>query len=243
MKILILFFALIMPPQESFKQQQLTFTRVKDAYSEKENTVKNYFLHKNLKYQGFQIFLRAFKQERLLEVWVKPQGSSQFQFLTQYDFCAVSGVLGPKRKEGDGQIPEGFYYINHFNPQSNFHLSLGINYPNRSDRALGDKNAPGSAIYIHGNCVTIGCIPISDDKIKELYILTVEAFNNGQQNIPVHIFPTRLTPESFVSLENSHKGHEKLVGFWKNLQPVYLNFENKKVVPDVKVNARGEYYF
>jgi murein L,D-transpeptidase YafK len=243
MKVLILIFSLLMPLQESFKQEQLKFIRVKDAYSEKENTVKNYFLNKNLNYQGFHLFLRGFKKERVLEVWVKENGSTQFQLLTQYDFCAASGVLGPKRKEGDGQIPEGIYHINHFNPQSNFHLSLGINYPNQSDKLLADKQTPGSAIYIHGNCVTIGCIPITDDKIKELYILAVEATNNGQRKIPVHIFPARLTSETMSELQDTNRENAGLIGFWKNLQPVYLDFEKTKGVAPVRVNSQGAYYF
>lgn len=243
MKIFILAVSLFMLPQETFKQRQLKFTRVKDAYSEKENTVKNYFLHKNLNYQGFHMFVRAFKREQVLEVWIKENAASRYELLTQYDFCSVSGNLGPKRKEGDRQIPEGIYFLNHFNPQSNFHLSLGINYPNRSDKLLGDKQMPGSAIYIHGNCVTIGCIPITDDKIKELYILAVEAVNNGQQKIPVHIFPTRLTGENLNDLENANSSNQSLIGFWRNLEPIYADFEKNKAVREVKVNAHGKYYF
>jgi murein L,D-transpeptidase YafK len=243
MKILIVIFSVLMPFQESFKQNQLKFSRVKDAYSEKESTVKNYFLNKNLNYPGCNIFLRAFKKEGVLEVWVKEAGSQTYQFLTQYDICATSGVLGPKRREGDRQVPEGFYYINHFNPQSNFHLSLGISYPNQSDRLLGDKSAPGSAIYIHGDCVTIGCIPITDDKIKELYILAVEARNNGQLQIPIHIFPARLNAGNFAKLQNDIGNDPVILDFWRNLQPVYDDFEKKKAPPAVKINTRGEYYF
>jgi murein L,D-transpeptidase YafK len=243
MKTIFLIFSLLMPLQESFKHTQLKFARVKDAYSEKENTVKKYFLNKNLKYQGYSIFLRAFKKERMLEVWVKEAGSSNYQFLTEFDFCATSGILGPKRKEGDGQIPEGFYHINHFNPQSNFHLSLGINYPNQSDKLLGDKTSPGSAIYIHGNCVTIGCIPISDDKIKELYIMAVEARNNGQNQIPVHIFPAKLTADNLAELQSDYPDKPDLIEFWKTLQPVFLDFEKRKELPPVRVNNKGEYYF
>lgn len=243
MKIFILALSLLMLPQETFKQRQLKSTRVKDAYSEKENTVKTYFLRKNLNYQGFHMFVRAFKQERVLEVWVREKAATRYELLTQYDFCSISGILGPKRKEGDRQIPEGVYYLNHFNPQSNFHLSLGINYPNRSDKLLGDKQMPGSAIYIHGNCVTIGCIPITDDKIKELYILAVEAVNNGQQKIPVHIFPTRLTDEKLTGLEHANSSNRSLIGFWRNLQPVYNDFEEHRAVREVKINAHGEYHF
>jgi len=243
MKTAILILALCMPFQESFKQKQLKFIRVKDAYSEKENTVKNYFLNKNLNYQGFHIFIRAFKKERTLEVWVRQSGKTTYDLLKAYDFCAVSGIPGPKRREGDGQIPEGFYHINHFNPQSNFHLSLGINYPNQSDRLLGNKSAPGSAIYIHGSCVTIGCIPITDDKIKELYILAVEARNNGQANIPVHIYPARMSHENISALKTEYTADAELEKFWTNLQGIYQKFETDKTVAPLKVNSKGEYHF
>ena len=102
-----------------------------------------------------------------MEVWIKEASKDYYVLLNTYDFCTTSGTLGPKRKEGDLQIPEGIYTINHFNPQSNFYLSLGINYPNASDKILSDPVHPGGDIYLHGNCVTIGCIPLTDDKIKE----------------------------------------------------------------------------
>ncbi len=215
---------------------------MKSAYQEKEIKVKNYFNHKNLIYPGFRLFLRALKKERRLEVWVKPSDSSKYVLLTTYDFCAVSGQLGPKRNEGDGQIPEGVYHINHFNPQSNFHLSLGINYPNSSDKLLGGVR-PGSAIYIHGNCVTIGCIPITDDKIKELYILAVEARQGGQKSIPVHIFPGRLGETEMQELNRAHSSNPELIAFWKNLQPVYADFETNRKLKPVRVDSSGRYQF
>ena len=243
MKLFIFVICFLMPLQETFKQKHLKFIRVKDAYSEKENTVKKYFLLKNLNYQGYNLYLRAFKQERILEVWVKEAASKQYSLLTQYDFCSSSGVPGPKRREGDGQIPEGFYHINHFNPVSNFHLSLGINYPNKSDKLLSDPDAPGSAIYIHGNCVTIGCIPVTDDKIKELYILAVEARNNGQQNIPVHIFPAKMNTREFADLQQKHISNTGLLAFWNNLQPGFQRFEESKEIPQVGVDEKGIYTF
>jgi murein L,D-transpeptidase YafK len=239
MKIFILFLTFMMPLQQSFKETQLQHQRVKDAYREKEITVKNYFVNKNLNYPGFNCFIRAFKKERILEVWVKEKNKDKFALLTTFPFCSSSGEPGPKRKEGDLQIPEGVYYINHFNPKSNFHLSLGINYPNASDRILSDQQSPGSAIYIHGNCVTIGCIPITDDLIKELYVLAVEARNNGQEKIPVHIFPSKLDDAGLKALESRNSMHKS---FWKNLQPVYRHFENNKTIPDVKVRKNGDYY-
>jgi murein L,D-transpeptidase YafK len=225
----------------SFKQTQLQHNRVKTAYTEKEVTVKNYFQQKGITYHGFSMFLRAFKKERKLEVWVKEKSGETFSLLQSYDFCATSGRLGPKRKEGDLQIPEGIYDINHFNPVSNFYLSLGINYPNSSDKILSDKRHPGGSIYIHGNCVTIGCIPITDDKIKELYVLAVEAKNNGQTKIPVHIFPTRLNMDELSMLRNEFRDLPGVIKFWEELQPVYLDFEKSRKINPIKVSLNGKY--
>lgn len=234
----LFFLVFIMLQAVSFKESQLKQDRVKTAYTQKEGIVKNYFKDKNFQFDGFHLFIRAFKKEQTLEVWIKEQGHDRYSLLHTYAFCTTSGILGPKRREGDSQIPEGVYYINHFNPQSNFYLSLGLNYPNASDKILSDKQHPGSAIYIHGNCVTIGCIPITDDKIKELYILAIEARNNGQQKIPVHIFPNKLTDEGLSSLENSE--HRE---FWNNLKIIYDDFEKTNKIKPVKVNREGKYFF
>jgi murein L,D-transpeptidase YafK len=235
----ILFSFIMLLTQSDFKQEQLKNSRVKNAYDEKEEIVKKYFSEKNLSFGGFQMFIRGLKKEGKLEVWIKEKNNSTYTLLHTYDFCATSGVLGPKRKEGDAQIPEGIYYLNHFNPLSNFHLSLGISYPNESDKILSDKKHPGGAIYIHGNCVTIGCIPITDDKIKELYILAVEAKNNGQEKIPIHIFPSKLDDDSLVKLLSEQGTRHS--GYWRNLQLIYKDFENTKKLKSIRVNIKGEY--
>lgn len=245
MKILVLlsFISMLMLQQSSFKETQRAHSRVKAAYDEKENIVKEYFEDKNISFSQFRMFLRAFKKEQILEVWIQEKDRETFQLLHTYDFCTTSGVLGPKRKEGDLQIPEGVYYINHFNPQSNFHLSLGINYPNASDKILSHATKPGGSIYIHGNCVTIGCIPITDDKIKELYVIAVEARNNGQTKIPVHIFPTRLDKGNLEQIVSELRPTDATKNFWKNLEPVYQDFESTRKLKAVKVNSKGDYYF
>ncbi|SKC78301.1 L,D-transpeptidase catalytic domain [Ohtaekwangia koreensis] len=239
---LLFIMATILVQTGSFKQQQQKFERVKNAYDEKEETVKQYFNRQHLNITGAHIFIRTFKKERKLEVWIREKTKSEYTLLNTYDFCASSGILGPKRKEGDLQIPEGVYQINHFNPLSNFHLSLGINYPNASDKILSDAKRPGGSIYIHGNCVTVGCIPVTDDKIKELYILAVEAKNNGQIGIPVHIFPARLDAAGYTQLTHEFSSAPALLTFWSNLQKVYLDFEKTRKINTVHVNARGEYY-
>ncbi len=218
-----------------FKENQLKFDRVKDAYAEKESVVKGYFERAGILYNGFNLFIRVFKKEQHVEVWIREQKKTTFKKLLTYRFCATSGSLGPKRKEGDLQIPEGVYHINHFNPQSNFHLSLGVSYPNASDKILSDKKNPGGAIYIHGNCVTIGCVPITDDKIKELYIFAVEARNNGQKEIPIHIFPSHLSNDFLQSASTEHRS------FWRNLRSIYDDFEKTKLVKPVRVRKDGAY--
>ena len=238
-----IFLVLISMQQTSFKQTQLKNSRVKTAYEEKESVVKQYFSDKKISFEKFQLFLRAFKKEQKLEVWVKEKGKEDFALLHTYDFCAMSGVLGPKRIEGDLQIPEGVYHINHFNPQSNFYLSLGLNYPNASDKILSHATKPGGSIYIHGNCVTIGCIPITDDKIKELYVLAVEARNNGQEKISVHVFPAKLDEGVVEKLVSEYTPDEKIKNFWKNLELIYKDFESTKKLKPVKVNSTGQYIF
>jgi murein L,D-transpeptidase YafK len=116
---------------------------------------------------------------------------------------------------------------------------LGINYPNRSDKLLGDKVHPGSAIYIHGNCVTIGCIPITDDKIKELYLMALEAKNNGQVEVPVHIFPDRLTTNKLSELIKQKD--PEVISFWENLKTIYASFEESHQIKKISVNGKGEY--
>jgi murein L,D-transpeptidase YafK len=242
MKPVFIITLLFMFQQASFRETQLKNSRVKTAYDEKEVTVKKYFADKKLSIDKFQVFLRAFKKEQTLEVWIKEKSKDQFSLLHTYDFCSSSGTLGPKRKEGDLQIPEGVYQINHFNPLSNFYLSLGINYPNESDKILSDKKHPGSAIYVHGNCVTIGCIPITDDKIKELYVIAVEARTGGQDKIPIHIFPAKLD-DGGMDFLRKETTDVRTIEFWKNLQLIYQDFQQSKKLKAVQVNNTGQYYF
>ncbi|MBI2968023.1 MAG: L,D-transpeptidase family protein [Bacteroidetes bacterium] len=228
---------------ENFKEKQMKYERVKNAFREKEKTVNEMLAAKNLSAVRLEIFVRIFKTEKKVEVWGKNREDSVFIPLTDYDICTSSGSVGPKRKQGDGQVPEGFYHIERFNPVSNFHLSLGINYPDKSDRILGGGGNLGGDIFIHGNCVSIGCIPITDDKIKELYILAVESRNNGQEKIPVHIFPCRMDGSEFEGLKKEYATYNKLLEFWQNVKEGWDYFENGKKVPIVSVDGSGKYKF
>ena len=224
-----------------FKTEQLKNSRVKTAYCEKEDRVRSLLNNKGI--STVHIFIRAFKKEQVVELWAKNNSDVEFKKITQYDFCVTSGELGPKRRQGDWQIPEGFYHIDRFNPWSSFYLSLGINYPNASDRVLGYRQDLGGDIFIHGDCVTIGCIPITDDNIKELYVFAVEAKDNGQDKIPVYIFPDRLTEENIQKLNQEHQTNNKLIGFWANLKEGYDYFESQKILPKVAVSKDGKYEF
>lgn len=209
--------------QSGFKQSQLKFERVKEAYDQKWTALQQDLAKAGFK-GGFKLKIMAYKAEGKLEIWLKPSSQTTYQLFRTYDFCAHSGTLGPKVIEGDGQTPEGFYKINVFNPMSNFHLSLGVNYPNATDLArTGKDRRPGGDIYIHGNCVTVGCIPLTDEKIKEVYVLAVEARNNGQQDIPVTIMPFKMTK---ANLDRYVKAYPTQKTFWEGLFSEY-NKQNK----------------
>ena len=137
--IIILLFAQLSTAL-AFKQEQLKYPRVRQAYEEKGKIVNILLDEQEIRNNSLRLYLRAFKQEKKIEIWAKNSYDEEFVFIKDYDICATSGVLGPKRRQGDGQIPEGFYHINKFNPASNFYLSLGINYPNASDKILGEVN-------------------------------------------------------------------------------------------------------
>ncbi len=232
--------------QSNFSESVIKMSsKVQDVYGKVEDQLKAEFVKQQLTWPAQQMYLRSFKYDRQLEVWVKGAPNEAFKLFKTYKVCMQSGTMGPKRMEGDYQVPEGFYYINEFNPNSAYHLSLGLNYPNSSDRILSDANRPGSAIYIHGNCVSTGCIAISDAPIEELFALASSVKNQGQQDfIPVHVFPIRYNvPKSAAYLENMMKDNESLQQFNKSIKYAYDYFEQKKQLPIIMVNQQGDYVF
>lgn len=200
-----------------FIQRQLSFPRVAAAAKDFDASLQSF--PSRLSDPPQYLYLRIFKQEQTLEVWVKEK--QQHELLRTYHFTATTGHPGPKNREGDRQIPEGIYQISHFNPESRFHLSMRINYPNEEDkeRNIGLANL-GSDIYIHGGQQTTGCIAIGDDAIAELYWLCVLAYAIHPV-IPVHIFPCRMEGSQLAELYKKYPQH---VSFWQTLMPSYLNF-------------------
>lgn len=228
--------------QASFFDFQKSYPRVAYALKLKEDTLKRQFQTAGLQWPAKQIYIRSFKYDSQLEVWVRNSSSEQYKLFKTYKVCALAGSLGPKRIAGDYQVPEGFYYVNQFNPKSNYHLALGLNYPNSSDRILSDSLRPGGDIYIHGSCVTTGCIPIRDEQIEEVYILAANAKAAGQDFIPVHIYPVRFSnPKSVDILTKLAKDDPSLQVFADRLKEVYEYFEKEKKLPLISVNKKGEY--
>ncbi|MBA7548346.1 hypothetical protein ES705_40798 [subsurface metagenome] len=225
----------------SFKENQMKFSRVEKAYREKWNLINNNLKTLEINPQDMELYLRVFKLEKEIEVWAKNKSDERYTKVITYDICRLSGQLGPKRRQGDFQVPEGFYHINLFNPKSNYHLSLGINYPNKSDQLLGVKNNLGGDIFIHGKCVTIGSLPITNDKIKELYVYCVEAKNNGQFNIPVTIFPARLSNIRFRNLSEDFNPNKAILDLWTDLKQFYDRFEENKSLPGITFLNNGRH--
>jgi murein L,D-transpeptidase YafK len=207
--------------------------RVATARVSQAEPLKKLFADAGLTYPPDELYLRAFKEEKELEVWSGPRGKP-LKLIKSYPICAASGELGPKREEGDLQVPEGFYEIRSFNPTSNFHLSMEVSYPNASDKILGTKGKLGSLIYLHGNCASIGCIAITDEPAEQVYLMATDA---KLRRLPIHIFPKRLDEAGLKAVEkNPH------YEFWKQLQPGYLLFERSHRPPVVKVDAKTGAY-
>ncbi|MCS6833644.1 MAG: L,D-transpeptidase family protein, partial [Flammeovirgaceae bacterium] len=214
------------------------YSRVRAAKKEKEHLLKQLFEEKKLVYPPDGVFLRVFKEEKELELWVKSQ--NEWKYLKTYPICKMSGQLGPKRTEGDLQVPEGFYYLDAYNPWSSFYLSMRIDYPNLSDKRISSAKRLGGDIMLHGDCISIGCIAITDDFIKEVYWLCVLAKNNGQDSVPIHIFPFRFKNET---LKTRFFEKTAFLNFWKNLQEGYEYFENQKKLPIISIDKQGKYLF
>jgi murein L,D-transpeptidase YafK len=222
---------------------QMSFTRVSQACTQYNDTLKKIFEKKGLKFPNADIFLRSFKGSNEMELWARAEKADTFMLVKTYKVCALSGSLGPKRWEGDKMVPEGMYFIEDFNPKSDFYLSMLINYPNYSDLIFSDKNKPGGDIYIHGGCVTVGCLPMTDNGIKELYVLCLSSRLAGQTYIPVHIYPTRFDRNGLNFLGREYGTDQEKQKFWINLKKEYDYFEKTKRLLPVMYTPEGKYIF
>ncbi|RJX20421.1 MAG: hypothetical protein C4575_06695 [Desulforudis sp.] len=186
------------------------------------------FQQQNIAYPPERLRLVANKSARILSLYVAKENG--WARIKEYPFTASSGALGPKLKEGDGQIPEGIYGIEYLNPNSSYHLSMKLNYPNQFDQEMAKRDHRsriGGDIFIHGSDVTIGCIPIGDRNIEELFVLTALA---GKDNVEVIITPYDLTSSEQREVRNKPAWADELYDTIRlELQQMQETLMNSKV--------------
>lgn len=177
------------------------------------------------------IFVRIFKEESELEIW-KQRDDGRFYHFKTFPVCNWSGGLGPKLKQGDKQAPEGFYQVasHQMNPNSSFHVSFNLGYPNAYDKAL---NRTGDFLMVHGKCRSAGCYAMTDALMEEIYALAREAFRGGQEKFYVHAFPFRMT-EANMARHRKNRWYR----FWRTLKQGYDHFEMHRIPPAVHVCER-----
>lgn len=176
---------------------------------------------------GTPILIRIFKAESELEVWV--QKDSQYVLFATYPVCHWSGTLGPKLKSGDRQAPEGFYTIarGQLHHIGRWPRSLNLGFPNVFDKV---QSRTGSYILVHGGCSSVGCYAMTNAVIEEIYSMTEAAIAAGEDHVPVHVFPFRMTEENL-----DRYGASEWAGFWANLKEGYDSFERTRRPPQVSV--------
>jgi murein L,D-transpeptidase YafK len=164
-----------------------------------------------------------------LELFVRDRSTQRYRWFRTYPIARSSGWLGPKLAEGDGQVPEGCYFVPlaALKPDSRYHLAFNIGYPNAYDRF---HRRTGSSIMVHGNQVSIGCLAMTDAKIEEIYTLCAAALQGGQPFFRVHIFPFRMTADRLAKAVADPREP-----FWRNLKEGYNRFEADGIPPDATV--------
>jgi murein L,D-transpeptidase YafK len=209
--------------------------RPANARSRATDALSEYAAQAGLSSPVPRIVFVAYKYEDVLEAHGAADDDAPFVKLASWPVLAASGGLGPKRREGDRQVPEGLFHIDRFNPRSSYYLSLGINYPNDSDRILGHPETPGGDIFIHGDQLSIGCLAMGDAAIEEIYTLAEDARRAGQSRIPVLIFPFR--PGS-SPLEPPSADAKRL---WESLALAHEVWEAAKRPPKFSIGQDGAY--
>lgn len=172
--------------------------------------------------------IRTYKKEAELEIW-KMKSNGEYALLKTYPMCRWSGQLGPKKREGDMQVPEGFYSIapGQMNPNSHYYLSFDVGYPNAYDRAHGRT---GGNVMVHGVCSSAGCFSMTDEQVADIYAIARDSFNGGQRAIQLQSFPFHMTAENMAKFRLDPN-----IDFWKNLKDGSDHFEVTKTEPSVLV--------
>jgi murein L,D-transpeptidase YafK len=183
---------------------------------------------------GAPVFIRIFKYEFELELWMKRD--DRFHRFAAYPICRWSGELGPKLVQGDSQAPEGFYTVDAkaLNPTSRWHRSFNLGFPNALDRA---HQRTGSHLMVHGGCSSTGCYAMTNPVIDEIWRIVTAAFKGGQRRFHVHVFPFRMSAENL-----NLRTHMRWAEFWRDLKPGHDAFEASQLPPRVWV-CQGRYAF
>lgn len=203
----------------------------------RSSAVEDLFVEAGVRFPPRRVMLVSYKLEQELEVWASEADTGPMTRVVRYGVCAASGTLGPKREEGDGQVPEGFYEIDYFNNKSAYHLAMHVTYPNRSDRILtSNPKAPGSAIMVHGDCVSAGCLAMSDERDEELWWILRSVWKR-QRGIPLAIFPTRHM-DSLLAV-----APPELVPFWTQLAEGRDRLLEQREPVSFRVDDAGAYHF
>jgi len=187
------------------------------------------------------VLLRVFKEEGVLEVWVAEGRERPFVHLGDHPVCASSGGPGPKVRHGDGQVPEGVYRVTALNPWSQFHLSMRLDYPNAADRARNpgvEARELGGEIFIHGGCATIGCIPLGDEAIEEVYLLAQQTRAAGGE-VSVLILPARPGAARWTAIVG--RGTPGEVSLWRSLEVLSTRLDRTHRWPRIQAQPDGSY--
>ena len=232
------------PPADAPESMPDSPDRVADARVRRGAHLAALFRAAGIDYPAREVYLRVFKREAQLELWARSRPApAAFRLVQTYPILCASGHLGPKRQEGDGQVPEGFYTVDRFNPRSLFHVSLGLDYPNAADRLLTtDPERPGTDIFIHGNALAVGCLAMGDAAAEELYLAADDARAHTGSVPAVHLFPCRMSEENWRTvLVPLCAGRPALEKLWRSLRVGYDRFERTRQVPAVRVDEDGGY--
>lgn len=174
-------------------------------------------------------------------MWAAAAAEGPFVHLGDHAVCASSGGPGPKARLGDGQVPEGLYRVTTLNPWSRYHLSLRLDYPNAADRARNPgvpQRSLGGEIFMHGNCVTIGCIPIGDEAIEEVYLAALDVRARGGE-VAVLVLPARPGGPGWTALtKDAAPGHTRL---WSSLAAISQQLDASHRLPRVRAGSDGTY--
>ena len=187
---------------------------IKEVGVNAEARLKPYFDKASVSYPPVKVAILAFKTEKKIELWTDKD--NKWVYIRTYPIAGASGNVGPKLREGDWQVPEGIYQISALNPNSSYHLSMKINYPNEYDmqKAKGENRSNlGGDIFIHGKSLSIGCIAIGDEPIEELFVLTDKI---GIANIKVIISPNDMRQNKpIIDMQPAPEWVDELYGIIK----------------------------